>query len=571
MLLTGALAPPARAQDTAGSPAGFEMTHSVQQSLKRLQELWLQWLGASLQDNPAKGGETLRSLQATARQIGFVRLPDLSLGAAALALQSAGDGDSGRARRHLEAAEALDPGRPEVALAAATVARRQGAWGRALGSAWEALRRMVSPEHRGPLGVRLALWAGLVALTAAALFVAVQAMMKGSAVYGDLQRSLAARMSSGLAHALTLVVLLAPLALPGRGVWLVLVWSALLWGYGSRSERIVLAAVWVVAGSVPLAMASLERRSTLDQSPPMRAFDAFAQGRLSGSLFPNLQVLRAALPDDPGVLELTADVHRTLGQWEIARVLYRQVVARDAQATSALLNLGADSFRKGDFAAANGYFQRAADSEPPSAAAWYNLSLSFSESYQFEESRRALARAREIDGGQVDRWIQIPNPDRVLTFNGSLERRDQIAERLREVWTVSAETGDVAAAGPIARRLPPIAAGVAALLGLALHLVRRGRGYSDPAPWLGWRSSAGARVLRTLVPAVSHAELGEGGAAAANVLVLAALVTLPGLAVLAGDYASSGAVRALALSLAALGALAYLTLRLRAELVVGTD
>ena len=45
---------------TVVSPAGFEMTRSVQQSLKRLQELWLQWLGASLQDNPAKSGETLR-------------------------------------------------------------------------------------------------------------------------------------------------------------------------------------------------------------------------------------------------------------------------------------------------------------------------------------------------------------------------------------------------------------------------------------------------------------------------------------------------------------------------------
>ena len=174
----------------------------------------------------------------------------------------------------------------------------------------------------------------------------------------------------------------------------------------------------------------------------------------------------------------------------------------------------------------------------------------------------------------MDRWIQIPNPDRVLTFNGSLDRRAEIAERLREVWTATSVAGPGdpsgdAATSPFARRLAPIAAAVAAVAAIGLHLLRRRRGYSDPAAWLGWRSSTGARVLRTLVPAVSHSELGEGLGAAANVLTLAALLTLPGLATLGGDFSSSGVVRSVSVALAAIGLLAYLILRLRAELVVG--
>ena len=557
----------ASAQSAVSSPAGFEMTRSVQQSLKRLQELWLQWLGASLQDNPARASETLSNLRGTARQIGFERLPDLALGAAARARQSADEGDPARARRELEAAEALDPGRPEIAFTAASVARRQGAWLNT--AAWTArgFGRLLSPPYRGPLVERLALWALLVLLVAAAMLVVVEAAMKGSAVYGDLERWLSARMPTPAAHAISLLLLLGPGALPGGPVWLLLVWTVFLWGYGSRSERAVLGLVWLVFGLAPSGAAYFEQRLALEESPPVRALDDLETGRLAGTLFADLQVLRTALPDDADVLELVADVHRTLGQWEIARVLYRQEVAQKGEVTTALLNLGADAFRKGDFAAASGFFQRAAATRPPSAAAWYNLSLSYSESYQFEESRRALARAREIDGSRVDAWIQTPNPDRVLTFNGGLAHRSQIVDRLRATWTHGGERESGPAPGFLLRYQPPLAAVLAALLAIVLHLVRRGNGYGEPASWLAWRTSEPARWLCAVVPALPYAELGEGFAAGINVLVLVVLGTLPALAYLGGDFPSCEAVRAASLVLAALGALVYVVVRVRGELV----
>jgi tetratricopeptide (TPR) repeat protein len=564
-LLALAAALPARAQTPLGTPAGFEMTRSVQQSLKRLQELWLQWLGAALQDNPARESETLRSMQATARQLGFQRLPDLALGASARALQSAAEGDFTRARRALDAAEALDPGRPRLAFEAATVARRQGSWLRAAGAAGRGFVRLLfESRYRAPVAARTQLWLLLALLTAAALFVAVEAMTKGGAVYGDLQRWLAARMPEGAAHALALALLLGPAALPGGPAWLLLIWTVVLWGYGARAERVALGLVWLVLGLAPVGAAALEERLALAQSPPMRALDEFEAGELTGSLFTDLQVLRGALPEDPAVTELIADVHRTLGQWEIARSLYRQVLAQDGDVAAALLNLGADAFRKGDFAAANTYFQRATGAGPYAAAAWYNLSQSYSETYQFEDSRQALARARELDGARVDGWMQTPNPERVLTFNGGLARRADIAQRLRAAWTSSGD--ESAAPGPWPRRQAPIAAALAALAALVLHLARRGYGYSDPARWLPGRSNRIARWVRALVPALGQAETGEGLAAAANLLLLAALVTLPTLAGLGGDFADAAPLRAAAVTLAATGGLLYLALRVRAEL-----
>ncbi len=247
-------------------------------------------------------------------------------------------------------------------------------------------------------------------LVAGALFVVVEAAVRGSALYRDLRDGLTGRLPPAGAALLAGLLLLAPLALPGGPLWLLLVWSVLLWGYQGASERIVTGCLWSLLAVAPIVAAAQQQRIALEQSPPLRALAAFGEGRLYGTFFSDLQVLRTVLPTDPAALELLGDVHRTLGQWEVARTHYRQVLEAEPQNVAALLNFGAYSFRKGDFALANEYFQRAARIEPPSAAARYNLSLSYSDSYQFEESKQALADAKQIDAERVDQWVKTPNP-----------------------------------------------------------------------------------------------------------------------------------------------------------------
>lgn len=565
LLVAAALLAPATASAAPGAavfaPAGFEMTRSIQLSFKRLQELWLQWLGASLQDNPARAGETLRSLQATARQLGFVRLPELALGATARARQAAGEGDFARARRALDAAEALDPGRSDVAFAAARVAWQQGDQLGAVSNLAGGFARLFSLPERSAVMRRVALWSLAALLLGAALYLAAVALARGGAAYRNLHAALARRIPAAVAHVLAVALLLGPFAVPGGLAVGLLIWTVVLWRQASASERGVLAGIWLVLALAPPAADRIVRQLTIAHSPPMRALDDFEQGRLSGNLFTDLAVLRSALPDSAAALELSADVHRTLGQWEIARGLYRQVQARESGFSAALLNLGADAFRKGDFAAANGYFKRAAESEGSSAAAWYNLSLSYSESYLFEDAKVALERARQIDGAQVDRWIQVPNPDRVLTFNGGLARREEIARQLTEVW--SAGTGEQGRAGRRAGRwLPGIAVAVAALAALLLGGIRPA-GRSPVRGGLDLMSAHAAALLRRLLPAVALAEAGRGPAALLHGLLIAALLTLPRLAHLGGDFAASANLDRAAGVTALLGLAVYLTWILR--------
>jgi tetratricopeptide (TPR) repeat protein len=556
----------AAAQGTPAPAAAVELTRSVQQSLKRLQEQWLQWTSAFLQDNPARAEEAIRQIAATARQVGFARLPDLSLGAAARAVQSAREGNLSRARWALDAAEALDPGRPEISFARATVARAAGRWTEVAAETLRGYRRLFVSSLAEIAAADLRLWFYTVLLVAAALFVVLQGASKGSALYRDLHSALSRRLPGLLAHATAIVVLCAPVALPGGLLWLLLYWSALLWGYQSASERIVSAAVWMIAGIVPLAAAAEQERIAFALSPPMKALDAFGEGRLYGGFFSDLQVLRTVLPGEPASLELMADVHRTLGQWEIARSGYREVVQLEPQNVAALINLGAYSFRKGEFAVANDYFIRAGLVQPPSAAAFYNLSLSYSESYLFEDSKQALARARELGAERVDAWIRTPNPDRVLTFNGSLARAGEIRAQLRGAWISEPETPGTIG-GALRGNMPLAAAAAAAAAALALHLARRRRGYSHPASWLGTRSGAVARWARTLLPPFSYAEEGEGFAAFATLLALSALVLLPAISTIGVDLPIGRTPgRILLLVAGALGFAAFVALRVQRSL-----
>lgn len=191
-----------------------------------------------------------------------------------------------------------------------------------------------------------------------------------------------------------------------------------------------------------------------------------------------------------------------------------------------LLNIGAYHFRKADFAVANDYFLRAARAVPPPAGAFYDLSLSYSETYQFEESRKALAQAKEIDAALVDRWVRTPNVDRALTFNGGLGRRDEIRRSLRRAWAEAPSAG--AQTERTASGWAAVAgAGLAALLGVGLYLVRRKKGFGQPSVWLAWRTDPFSRWLRALFPALSQAELGEGAKVALSVLAFALLAMLP--------------------------------------------
>jgi tetratricopeptide (TPR) repeat protein len=517
----------ASAAEPVSSPrvTGVEMAAPVRQMLQQLADQWEQWLGAFYQKRPERGESAVAGLLATAHQLGMARLPDLSLGASVRAVQAARQGDFPRARWALETAERLDPGRPETAFAAATVDRLAGSWLRLPGSFLRGYPRLFwFPLERYLWWQDLLLWTLWLLLLSGGLFVALQMAAKGGALYRDLFGFLSRRLPPPAAFGAVALLLLWPLFLPFGVLWLVLLWSLVLWGYASPSERAVLTALWLLLGLAPSLIAEQRRRVAVTLSPPVQAMQSLEQRRLYGGLFTDLGVLRSLLPESAAVKHLLADLHRSLNQWDLARSLYRQVLESEPDNTAALLNLGAFFYYKGDFGNAIPSFQKAAAADPKSAAAQYDLSQAYSDSYLFDDSKRALAQAREIDGAKVDLWIRNADQQRVVVSSAGMARIPEIRRQLLDLW----RTREASSARlELLRRGLSMALSLGlVLVAVALHLARRPFGYAETAA-APVRSRRRERWRRTLLPGLPSAEAGEGAKAFLAVLLPAGLAMLP--------------------------------------------
>jgi tetratricopeptide (TPR) repeat protein len=518
---TGVAAAPAAA---VSSPqvTGVEMTHDVRQTLKQLEDQWLQWI---VQNDRRQAESAVEGLLDTASQLGMSRLPDLSAGALARGVQAASQKDFARARWALEAAERFDPGRPETAFAEASVDWLQGDYPGAVAARLRAYPRMFTqPLERYLWFQNLLTWSLVLLLVTGVLFLAVQMLAKGSSLYRDLADLFGRRLPRPAALGVAGLALLWPLALPHGVFWLPLYWSILLWGYGSRSERTVLIALWLVLGLGPLWLDAQRRHVAVALSPPARAMESLQERRLYGSLFSDLGVLRSILPESVAVKHLLADVHRSLDQWELARSLYRQVLEKEPENTSALLDLGAYLFLvKGDFGGAIQSFQKAATLDPRSAAAHYNLSQAYSESYMFDEQRAALKKAQDIDPARVNAWV-ANSQQRVVTVSGGMARIPEIRRHLLATWG-----GQEVRSGRLElfrRGLSLLVSLSLVLVAVALHLARRPLGYTERSSAV-FPEGAFERWGRALLPGAASAEIGEGGKAFLALLLPTALLMLP--------------------------------------------
>lgn len=539
---------------------GVEMTAPVRQLLKQLEAQWLQWV---LQNERQQAESAVGLLLETAHKLGMSRLPDLSAAAVARAVEAAKRKDFARARWALEAAERFDPGRPETAFAEARVARLRGDYLGMAAARLRALPRLFGPPLERYLWFQdLLIWVLALLLVTGGLFLAVQMLAKGSALGRDLTDLLARRLPRPAARVAAGLALLWPLVLPDGVLWLAVYWSILLWGYATASERAVLVALWLLLGVSPLLLDAQRRHMAVALSPPARAMQSLQDHRLYGSLFSDLGVLRSLLPESVAVKHLLADVHRSLDQWELARSLYRQVLEAEPENTAALLDLGAYFFNKGEFSGAIQSFQKAAAAEPANAAAQYNLSQAYSESYMFDEQKVALAKAQEMDRARVADWVAQQH--RVVTVSGGMARIPEIRRELLASWG-----GREIRSGRLElfrRGLSLVVSLSLVLVALALHLARRPFGYTERSAEI-FPEGAFDRWGRALLPGAASTEVGEGGKAFLALLLPTALLMLPRLGRLGVSIPwryDPGSF--LSWTVAVLGLVLYFGVRLRREL-----
>ena len=508
----------------AAEPAEVTITTPVRQTLQRIQEDWQAWKRGYYQNNREVAEAARASLEEAASDVGMRYLPELAAATAAYAHRSAAGGNFSRAQWALEDARALDPARPEIDLVRTSVAWQKGDYLQSASALARGLLRILRLEiTRITLVHNVLLWLVLVLLVSGSCFVVVQMAVKGADLIADLC-GLLSPLPTPLAFPLVAALLLWPLALPGGLPWLLLYWTVLLFGYASTSERVVLVLFVLGMAVVPVGLRMQQRAVELARSSPTRLLTALERGSLYSGLFADLEVLRGLLGEHAAVVELEADLHRRLGQWELARLRWGTVAELDPTNGAALNNLGVYHLRKQDFGSAIGYLERAGEVEPDMAEAFFNLSQAYSSSYAFGESHEALAQAKSIDRARVDAWLEQGGDDQAVSVAGSTARHGEIRAALLTQW--GGEPWQDAWA-QLRRELGVPVAVAVLLIALALHAVRRRFGYSDRL--LGGRAArhTGTRVLRALVPGWMAAERGHGGRGVGMILLVVAIVALP--------------------------------------------
>ena len=508
------LPPLAAAAEAPPEPAELELTPRVRSELARLQEAWLDWLAAVYQEDVEGTELALADMQAAAARMGLRRLPDLSLGAAARAVGAAAEGAPEQAELALAAAERLDPGLAEPEFAQAWVARARGE--RSLASL-VAVRHVVGSSLLTRLTLaNLGLWVLATLLVAGVAFVAVQMATHGQQLVARLYGWLRPHMPAWAGYLLTLIVLVWPLLLPAGPLVLVVYWAILLWGHGARFERLVLAALLLLLGLAPLLVNEQRKRLGVSLSTPAGAIEDVRSGRLSGTLFADLGVLRAILPESPSVRHLLADVHVMLGQWPLGRDLYMRVIDEEPGNSSAWLGAGVCFFHLGDFERAIELFRQAVAADPENAVAHFNLSQTYSELLRFDASARALRDAQRLAPQQVGRWIREAAESRVIPPSGGLERTAQIRHQIGAAW----RSGEVKPSWYLSLPTAVLFVGIAMVLHLLIPTGMRPPASKDGKPAL-------SRWARTLLPGYVEAEELRHRAALGALLVPCALLALP--------------------------------------------
>lgn len=430
-LLLGILSvAPAPAREGSAVAAGFPLTFPVRSTLITIQESWLEWDAAFLRSNPDEAGRAVSHLLSTAAELGMSKLPDHSLAVLARAVEVAREGDVGRARWAIDMAEQLDPKRPETRFAAATVARFDQRYGKALIELVQGYFLVgKAPLPRSAVRENLLIWILASLILSGGLFICLQIVLCGRSVVDDLTSLFVRFLPLAVSYVLALVLTFWPIFLPLGWKLLFFYWAVLLWRYLGRSASVVVLASVAVLLVAPLLLRSQQARIEVDWSKSLRAVHSLESGRLYGGLFQDLRALQEALPGVGAVSQLTADLHLDLGQIEMARAVYEELLIEEPRNAAVHNNLGGYYFHRKVYGRAIEHLEKAASFDLEMAEAHYNLYRVYQENLAFEEAVQAIAKARTVDRERVSEWLEADH-SHVPAINRGSGRRKEIRDAL---------------------------------------------------------------------------------------------------------------------------------------------
>ncbi|HKY31769.1 MAG TPA: tetratricopeptide repeat protein, partial [Candidatus Polarisedimenticolia bacterium] len=373
----------------------------------KIHTLWFERKLALESSDTVLAQARVEELRAYMGQEGITADRDVARGFAYEGYENLREGNYERAREAFNLARSFDPYLPQAQM----------------GYAWSLLRSgrgVVTFVNEYLPGIRLA-WsqfladeiapanfvvvASIAVLFSSVMFSLVVVIRCQGRVRHDLTELARRPLGAPAARVFSWAVLALPLLVWAGGLWAILFWLAVSFRYMRAAEKLVATSVFVMIGLSPLGVAAILDRFQASTDPDVRTVvDAMQAGYNPETARRLRQVVRAH--------EAGPELHLLLGSSYAKGDLlgeafdeYQRVLELSPSSTPALVNTGNIYFRLGEHAQAVAHYKQAAGIQPDLVSAYWNLYLAQTELLHFSEAEASLARARQLDAGQVGRLL----------------------------------------------------------------------------------------------------------------------------------------------------------------------
>ncbi len=286
---------------------------------------------------------------------------------------------------------------------------------------------LLTDTRLAPIVRPSALLAGVASLIAALAIWAVVAIRKAfPRLWHDLLEFGAHWKLGGNGVVLAVLVVALPMFAGGDPVWLLLWLVALSWAYLPMGHRLVGAAGLLLVAATPSLIETGFIAITHPPNVVVQGAEILADRRYEPHVLEELKSLEDFLGDDPDFRRLVGDCYREFGLLDQAVLSYREGLRVAPKNAALSLSLGTIQYLEADYNAALQSFQAARDGGYEPAAANYNLSLTYAQTYHFKESDEAMAAARQAG----ERRLQTARPVRDRDIILPTFRRDEAAAML---------------------------------------------------------------------------------------------------------------------------------------------
>lgn len=497
--------------------APLMLSARVKLRLAAIQDAWFEWDQAFLRDDPGAASEAVSELRTALTALGMRQLPEIRQAMLSRASEARISGDLERCEWAIAMAGDVDPGSAAVDFARADLQRARGENLIALRTRFAGLFLAAGDSSaRALLRANLVLLGVSALLLAAGFYLALLMVLHGSRLIEDLGEIFERVVPAALAYPLTLLLTIWPVFVPELWRWLPIYWFIVLWRYLGTSQRQVSVGLIVAALGSSWLLTAQNQRLEVDLGAPMRGVEHLRSGDLYGALFSDVAELVKELPDSAAAAQVAGDLHLGLGQPDVARLQYQQVLGDEPHNAAVHNDLGGYYSSRRQFGDAIEHLETSVTLEPRWVEPLFNLYKVYQENLEIDEAVRMLTRARDLDETRVNSFLQedpefVTAPERGVSRSGEI--RDELLRVQRRRPSDSSVPGSVARVYWIA---------VLGIAGIVAYLLRRLSGLDSARRRL--TTSSLWRLLTLALPGLGS--LAEG----AGLRALLALV-LPAVAV----------------------------------------